>query len=145
MTDDRTTDDPTTDDPTTDDRTTDDPTTGYRTYLGDLERALRSRGLDPARTADVIGEMSDHLAESGERPLEAFGDPDRYAAELLATDDPDQPGPDQPGPDQPGPSCRASTSRRRVMPTGATSSAPFGPRPQTRWRYSRTWAATDGS
>lgn len=49
--------------------------TDDRTYLEQLERALTQRGLDPARTAEVTGEISDHLAESGERAREAFGEP----------------------------------------------------------------------
>ncbi|MDQ6775548.1 MAG: hypothetical protein M3071_04850, partial [Actinomycetota bacterium] len=65
-----------------------------RTYLEQLDQALKRRGLDPARAAEVIGEVSDHLAQSGERPREAFGEPDHYAAALLAADnsngDPEQ-------------------------------------------------------
>lgn len=68
--------------------------TDDRTYLEQLDRALTQRGLDPARTAEVIGEISDHLAQSGERPQAAFGEPDQYAAALLASDhsegDPEQ-------------------------------------------------------
>lgn len=63
--------------------------TDDRTYLMQLERALIRRGLDDARTADVIGELSSHLNDSGERPLEAFGDPEQYAAALLTVDEPD--------------------------------------------------------
>ena len=55
-------------------------------YLEQLGRALRRRGLEPSRTAEVVGEVADHLAESGERPVDAFGDPEQYAATLLAAD-----------------------------------------------------------
>ena len=57
-----------------------------RAYLEQLDRALTQRGLDAARTAEVIGEIADHLAQSGERPQEAFGEPDQYAAALVAAD-----------------------------------------------------------
>lgn len=60
--------------------------TDDRTYLAELERALKRRGLDDARTGEVIEEMSSHVAESGDRPLEAFGAPEEYAAALLAGD-----------------------------------------------------------
>lgn len=63
--------------------------TDDRTYLAELERALKRRGLDEARTAEVIREMSNHFAESGERPVEAFGEPEQYAAALLAADQPE--------------------------------------------------------
>lgn len=60
--------------------------TDDQTYLAELERALKERGLDEARTAEVIGEMANHLAESGDRPLETFGQPAEFAASLLAAD-----------------------------------------------------------
>lgn len=55
----------------------------------DLEQALKQRGLDDDRTADVLREMSDHLAESGDRPTDAFGEPAEFAAALLAADQPE--------------------------------------------------------
>jgi len=57
-------------------------------YLEQLEHALLTRGLDPEHATAIVGEVSDHLAQSGERPVEAFGDADAYAAALLAADDP---------------------------------------------------------
>lgn len=66
--------------------------TDDRTYLTELERALRRRGLDASRTADVITEVSNHLAESGDQPLQAFGEPEMYAAVLLAADQPESDG-----------------------------------------------------
>ncbi|CAN5751484.1 hypothetical protein BH24ACT2_BH24ACT2_09330 [soil metagenome] len=60
-----------------------------RTYLEQLEQALRRRGLDPSRSAEVLREISDHLAQSGERPQEAFGEPELYAVALVAADQPE--------------------------------------------------------
>ena len=62
--------------------------TGERSYLSDLEHALVRGGLDEERAGDVIREMSDHLDQSGEDPVEAFGEPEPYAATLLAADGP---------------------------------------------------------
>jgi len=59
------------------------------TYLEQLERSLRRRGLAPDQTTAVIREITDHLAQSGERPLEAFGEPEQYAAALVAADQPE--------------------------------------------------------
>ncbi|HEV7808898.1 MAG TPA: hypothetical protein VGO80_24050 [Solirubrobacteraceae bacterium] len=58
-----------------------------RTYLKQLERSLRRRGLDASRTSEVIAELADHLAQSGEAALAAFGEPDAYALALLAADE----------------------------------------------------------
>jgi len=63
--------------------------TDDRTYLKQLEHALRRRGLDATRTAEVTSEISDHLAQSGDRPREAFGEPEQYAATLLTADQPE--------------------------------------------------------
>ncbi|MDQ3305551.1 MAG: hypothetical protein M3535_06135 [Actinomycetota bacterium] len=63
--------------------------TDARTYLEQLEHALRRRGLDETRTAEVLEEISDHLAQSGDRPHEAFGEPEQYAAALVAADQPE--------------------------------------------------------
>lgn len=60
--------------------------TDHRTYLAELEQALKGRGLDHVRTAEVVEEVAGHLAESGDEPVEAFGPPERYAAALLAAD-----------------------------------------------------------
>jgi len=35
--------------------------------------------LDESRSAEVIRELSNHFAESGDQPLEAFGEPEQYA------------------------------------------------------------------
>ncbi len=63
--------------------------TDETTYLDQLERALTRRGLDGSRTAEVVAEVADHLSESGDRPLEAFGEPEQYAAVLVAADQPE--------------------------------------------------------
>ena len=63
--------------------------TDDRSYLAELERALKRRGLDESRSAEVIRELSNHFAESGDQPLEAFGEPEQYAVTLLAADQPE--------------------------------------------------------
>lgn len=65
------------------------------TYLEQLERALTRRGLDAAHTAEVIQELTNHLNDSGDRPRETFGEPDEYAAALVAADQPEATEPDQ--------------------------------------------------
>lgn len=69
--------------------------TSNDTYLEQLENALRRRGLDSAHTAEVLEEVTNHLNESGDRPLEAFGEPDEYAAALVATNQSDAADPEQ--------------------------------------------------
>ncbi len=59
-----------------------------RTYLDELERALTRRGLATDRAGEVIAEVAGHLGDSGERAHEAFGEPDDYAAALVAADAP---------------------------------------------------------
>jgi hypothetical protein len=55
-------------------------------YLDELARALARRGLDASRTGDAIREAAAHCAQSGESPREAFGEPEHYAAALLAAE-----------------------------------------------------------
>jgi len=62
--------------------------TDGQTYLADLERALLRGGLDEERTGEVIREMANHLSESGDRPLDTFGDPGAYATALLPAEHP---------------------------------------------------------
>lgn len=64
-------------------------------YLEQLESALRRRGLDATHAAEVVEEVTDHLNESGDRPLEAFGEPDEYAAALIASDQPNAGHPEE--------------------------------------------------
>ncbi len=59
-------------------------------YLADLERALKRSGVEEPRIVQVITEVSNHLTESGDQPVEAFGAPERYAAALVAVDRPEQ-------------------------------------------------------
>ena len=58
-------------------------------YLDHLERALRRRGLDASHTAEVIQEVTNHLTDSGDQPRETFGEPEHYAAALVAADQPE--------------------------------------------------------
>ena len=60
--------------------------TDHRTYLAGLEAALKRRGLDDVRSAEVVEEVAAHLVESGDGPVEAFGPPEQYAAALLVAD-----------------------------------------------------------
>ncbi len=126
-----------------------------RTYLEQLDRALIQRGLDAARTAEVIGEISDHLAQSGERPQAAFGEPDQYAAALLAADDPEGDA---------GQHCEARTFRATafdevrlladlgrdaweltgVRLVGLDARRPVKPQAQTTWEYARRTAVRRG-
>lgn len=69
--------------------------TSESTYIEALERALRRRGLDASHTAEVIEEVTNHLNESGDQPLDAFGEPEQYAADLVAADQPDATEPER--------------------------------------------------
>lgn len=69
--------------------------TSNNTYLEQLEIALRRRGLDSTHTSEVIEEVNNHLNESGDTPLETFGEPDEYATALIASDQPDAADPEQ--------------------------------------------------
>ena len=51
-------------------------------YRRDLLAELRKRGVPKQRIAQAIAEMESHVAESGEQPHVAFGDPGTYAAQL---------------------------------------------------------------
>jgi ABC-2 type transport system ATP-binding protein len=55
------------------------------TWLDELGHELAARGLGPADVAAVVVELQGHLAESGDRPLDIFGPPARYAAEVVAS------------------------------------------------------------
>lgn len=68
---------------------TNDATQGDDPYLAQLDRAVRRLGLGPEHAAEVVCELADHLRQSGERPREAFGDPEHYAATLVAADQPE--------------------------------------------------------
>jgi hypothetical protein len=51
-------------------------------YRRDLLAELRIRGVPAQRIAEAIAEVESHVAETGEQPRVAFGDPRTYAAEL---------------------------------------------------------------
>lgn len=48
-------------------------------YLDELRIALELRDAHDDHTADVIRQVQSHLADTGENPYEAFGDPRDYA------------------------------------------------------------------
>lgn len=130
--------------------------TDDRAYLPELEQALRRRGLDQTRTAEVLKEMADHLAESGDRPLEAFGEPEEFAASLLAADQ---------HPDDADQRYEARTFRATaadelgiladlggdgweltgVRDFGLHARRPVGPEGRTTWRYERRTAVRRAS
>ncbi|NAZ76964.1 hypothetical protein GTQ99_16265 [Kineococcus sp. T13] len=53
-------------------------------YCEELLLALRMQDVPGQRIGEVLGEVRDHLASSGEDPVEAFGAPRDYAAALTA-------------------------------------------------------------
>lgn len=59
-------------------------TTDVQTYSNRLLLALREREVPGPRIAEALAEVQSHVAETGEDPQEAFGDPDAYAGELAA-------------------------------------------------------------
>jgi len=52
-------------------------------YLDELRERLFVYGAPEPRSAEIVAEVESHLVESGEDPVEAFGLPDRYAANVL--------------------------------------------------------------
>lgn len=57
-------------------------TTELDGYRRALLAELRMRGVPMQRIAQAIAEVESHVAETGEQPRVAFGDPGTYAAEL---------------------------------------------------------------
>jgi hypothetical protein len=53
-------------------------------YIGELLLALRMRGVSGPRIAEALAEVSSHLSETGEDPVEAFGPAKVYAEEVVA-------------------------------------------------------------
>lgn len=53
-------------------------------YTGELLLALRMRGVPGPRIAETLAEVSSHLSETGEDPVEAFGPAKTYADEVVA-------------------------------------------------------------
>jgi ABC-type multidrug transport system ATPase subunit len=54
------------------------------TWLEDLAHELTSLGVGQEQVASIVVEADNHLAETAEAPLEAFGSPARYALQLAA-------------------------------------------------------------
>ncbi|WP_120004249.1 hypothetical protein [Nesterenkonia muleiensis] len=48
-------------------------------YLDELHTALELRETRDSLTDDVVRQVESHIAETGEDPYEAFGDPAQYA------------------------------------------------------------------
>ena len=53
-------------------------------YIAELADVLETRDVPAEAVAQIVREVESHLAESGEDPREAFGQPDRYADEFAA-------------------------------------------------------------
>jgi hypothetical protein len=56
-------------------------------FLSELATSLQLRGLESPRVNELVSETESHLLESGEDPLEAFGEPDAYAERLVSRDE----------------------------------------------------------
>ncbi|MFD3656098.1 hypothetical protein [Streptomyces sp. NPDC058620] len=52
------------------------------------QRLALQPGMDRAAVEDVLGEVGEYCAETGEHPREAFGDPDEYALRAARERDP---------------------------------------------------------
>ena len=55
-------------------------------FLSRLERALRSIEIGQDRITELLGEVRSHLEETGDDPVVAFGEPERYAFERTGVD-----------------------------------------------------------
>lgn len=65
-------------------------------YVAELTEALTTRGVTPARAAEVGREVESHLIDSGASPIDEFGSPAEFAAHIAG-----KPGPEpSPEPDQ---------------------------------------------
>lgn len=53
-------------------------------YRNELMLALRLHDISGRRVGDVLAEVETHVAETGEDPVDAFGEPREYAAEVAA-------------------------------------------------------------
>ena len=54
-------------------------TTQIDDYLAALTETLELRDVPTDAIAEIVREVESHVAESGENPVEAFGEPSRYA------------------------------------------------------------------
>ncbi len=52
------------------------------TYLGDLTAELERRGVEEERIREIIAEVENHLQESSEQPVAAFGSAAQYAEDM---------------------------------------------------------------
>jgi hypothetical protein len=57
-------------------------TTDLDEYRRQLITALRMYGVPAPRIGEAVAEVESHLGDTGEDPVDAFGDPDEYAREL---------------------------------------------------------------
>jgi hypothetical protein len=57
-------------------------------YREELHTALRMYDIAGTRVGDVLAEVEAHVVETGEDPVEAFGTPREYAAQVAAQLDP---------------------------------------------------------
>lgn len=57
-------------------------TTNHKTWIDDLVLELRLRDVKGDVIGDVVASVEQHVAESGETPLEAFGDPREFGRDL---------------------------------------------------------------
>ena len=62
-------------------------TSAHEAYRSDLLFALRMREVPAPRIGEVLAEVSSHVAETGEDPREAFGDPREYAEQIAVAVD----------------------------------------------------------
>jgi hypothetical protein len=67
------------------------PLAAWPKWRDDLILQLRLKNVPDDRVGDILLEIDSHLAESGETPEDAFGEPKRYAASrALARSDKDK-------------------------------------------------------
>ena len=57
------------------------------TYLSELTAQLQLRGVGDQRIGDIVAEVENHLNESGEEPVDAFGPADQYAEKMVVDDE----------------------------------------------------------
>lgn len=55
-------------------------------FLRRLERTLRRIEIDQTEIVEMLGEVRSHLEETGETPLDAFGEPEQYAIQRTGVD-----------------------------------------------------------
>jgi hypothetical protein len=79
-----------------------DATTGRRPprirYLQRLGAALSALDVPPARVGEVLAEVDEHVRDSGQDPVEAFGRPEEYARQVADVAGPAVPAATRPVP-----------------------------------------------